>query len=68
MIRHKAVESAVESLRARIAQQVIIIGKCKFLVSSRSLNSINKACFREELPLGSLGSKKLTTLESSFIK
>jgi hypothetical protein len=68
MICHEAVESAVESLRVSIVQQANIIGKCKFLVNSQSLNWTNKACFREELPLGSLGSKKLATPESSFIK
>jgi hypothetical protein len=66
-IHHSAVGSAVEPLRARIAQ-VNIIGTYKFLVHSQSLNRINMACFKEGLPLGSLGSKKLATSESSFTK
>jgi hypothetical protein len=57
---------AVETLRAKIAQQVYIIGKGKFLVNSQIFRWTNKACFREELSIGSLGSKKLTILESSF--
>jgi hypothetical protein len=31
-----AVESAVESLSARFAQEVYIIGNCKFLVTPKS--------------------------------
>jgi hypothetical protein len=65
---YEAVESAVGSLRARIAQQVNIIGESNFLVNSKFLNRTNKACFREELPLGSFGSKKLATPESSITK
>jgi hypothetical protein len=64
VIYHEAVESSVGSLRAKIAQQVNIIGKCKFLANSRSLNWANKASFREEL-LGSVGSKKIATPENS---
>jgi hypothetical protein len=66
MIHYKAVKSAVELLWARIAQKINIIWKCEFLVNSQSLNWANMACFREKLPLGSLGSKKLATPESSF--
>jgi hypothetical protein len=55
-------------LRAKIALQNYNIGKCTFLVNSQILNWANKPCFREELPLGSLGSKKLATSDSSFTK
>jgi hypothetical protein len=68
IIYQEIIKSAVEYLRVRIAQQVDIIGNCKFLVNCQSLNWTNKACFREHLPLGSLGSKKLAAPESSFIK
>jgi hypothetical protein len=67
-IYEDAVKGAVKDLKAKIAQQVYVIGNCKFLVDSQILNLTNKACFREELPLGSLGSKKLATSESSFTK
>jgi hypothetical protein len=67
IILHEAVNKAISALRARIAQ-VSIIGKCKFLVNSQNLSRTNKACFREELPLGSLVSKKFATSESSFTK
>jgi hypothetical protein len=59
--------AAVETLRAKIAQQIYTVGKCKFLVDSQILNWTNKTCFLEEL-LGSLGSKKLATSEGSFTK
>jgi hypothetical protein len=65
---HTPVERAVRALRARIARHVNITRKCKFLVNSQNLNWANKACFREELPLGSLGSEKFATSESSFTK
>jgi hypothetical protein len=68
MIYQYAFKSATESLKAKIAQQVYIIGNCKFPVNSQILNWTNKACFREELPPGSLGSKKLAIPGSSFIK
>jgi hypothetical protein len=68
IIHVEVIKGAVEILRARITQQVNIIGKCKFLVKSQILNWSNKACFREELPLGSLGSKKLAASESSCTK
>jgi hypothetical protein len=53
---------------ATIAQQIYITWKYKFLADSLILNWINKACFREEFPLGSLGLKKLATSESTFTK
>jgi hypothetical protein len=62
------IKNAVEYWRVRIVQQVNIFWNCKFLVNSQSLNWNNKACFREELPLGSLGSKKLATLGGSLTK
>jgi hypothetical protein len=37
-------------------------------VSSQNLDWTNKACYREEVPLGSLGLKKLATSESSLTK
>jgi hypothetical protein len=57
IIHQVAVKSAFEVLRAKIAQEIYVIGKCKFLVDSQILNWTSKACFREELPLGSLGSE-----------
>jgi hypothetical protein len=63
-IHQAAVKSAVEALRATIAQQIYITGKCEFLVNSQILNWNNKACFREELPLGSTVLKKLATSDS----
>jgi hypothetical protein len=68
IIHQAAVKSGAEALRARIAQQICIIGNCKFLVDSQILNWANKVCLREDLPLGSLGSKKLAVSESSFTK
>jgi hypothetical protein len=59
MIYQYAVKSAVKDLKAKIAQQVYIIGNCKFMLNSQILNRMNKACFKEEIPFGSLGSKKL---------
>jgi hypothetical protein len=68
IVYQAAVKCAVETLRAKIAQQNYTIGKYKFLVNSQILNWTIQACFRKELPLGSLGSKKLATSESSFTK
>jgi hypothetical protein len=68
IIRQVSVVSAFETLRAKFAQQIDIIEKCKFLVHSQILNWTNKACFMEQIPLGSSGSKKLATSESSFTK
>jgi hypothetical protein len=69
LITHEVtVISAVETLSPKTAQQINIIGKCKFLVESQILIWTNKICFMEELPLGSLGLKKLSTSESSFTK
>jgi hypothetical protein len=68
IIHQAAVKSAAETLRAKIAQQNHMIGKCKFLVDSKILNWINKASFREKLPLESLGLKKLTTSDGSLTK
>jgi hypothetical protein len=65
MIIHQAAVKSVEVLRAKITQQISIIGKCEFLDDSQLLNWTNKACFMEEF-LGSLGSKKLAIWESSF--
>jgi hypothetical protein len=56
MVHQDAVENVIGSLRAKIAQQNYIIGKCKFLLNSQILNWTINVCFREELPLGSLGS------------
>jgi hypothetical protein len=67
-INQGALRSVVESLRAKIAQQVNIIGKYKLLVNSQYLNWNNKTGFRKELPLGNLGSKKLATPESLIAK
>jgi hypothetical protein len=64
ILYHEAVQRAVELLRARIAQ-VNIMEKCK---NSQNLNWTNKACFREELPVGNLGSKKLASTYSYFTK
>lgn len=64
IIHQYAVKSAVEVIRAKIAQQVYIIEECKFLVSSKILSRSNKACYREEVPLGSLGSTKLAGSDS----
>jgi hypothetical protein len=61
IIHQAAVKNAIETLRAKIVQQIYIIMKHKFLVESQILNWTSKAHFREELPLGSLGSKKLAT-------
>jgi hypothetical protein len=43
IIHLPAVKSAVETLRAKIAQKVYTIGKYKFMVDSKMLNWINKA-------------------------
>jgi hypothetical protein len=45
LLHHKTVESAVGSLRAGIAQ-VNIVGKCKFMVNSQSLNWTSKGLFQ----------------------
>jgi hypothetical protein len=65
---YAAVKSVVETLRAKVAQQIYITAKCKFLIVSKFFNWTNKTCFGEEFPLGSLGSKKLATSESSFTR
>lgn len=67
-IHQDAAKSGIEALRAKVAQQIYIIVKCKFLVNSKILNWTNRACFSEEHRLGNLGSKKLDTSESSFTK
>jgi hypothetical protein len=67
-INQNAVKSAVETLRGKLVQQNYIIGKRKFLVDSQILSWTNQDCFRVELPLGNLDSKKLATPESSFIR
>jgi hypothetical protein len=66
IVHQAAVKGAVETLRAKTSQLMYIFGKYKFLVDAQILNWTNKACFRNELPLGSLGSNKLATSESSF--
>jgi hypothetical protein len=38
IIYQDAVKSAIEYVRAEIAQQIYIIGKCKFLVNFQILN------------------------------
>jgi hypothetical protein len=63
MIHQDADKSAVETVRAKIAQQICIFGKCRFIEGTQILNWTNKAYFREELPLGSWGSKKLAISE-----
>jgi hypothetical protein len=68
IIYQAAVKSVVENLRAKITHQIYIIGKCKFPMESQILNWTNRACFREELPLGSFGSKELATSESHLPK
>jgi hypothetical protein len=69
LIMHQAaIKSADGNVRAKIAQQINVIGKCKLLVDSQIFNWLNKACFSEKLLLGSSGSKKLATSESSFTK
>jgi hypothetical protein len=57
-IHQIGVKSTVENVKVKIAGQIYIFGECKFLVDSQILNWTNKACFREKLHLGSLGSKK----------
>jgi hypothetical protein len=68
MIHQDVSKSVVEASRAKVAQQNCIIGKGKFLAKFQIFKWTNKACVREKLPLGSLGSKQLATSESSFAK
>jgi hypothetical protein len=51
MIYEDPVKSVVKNLKAKIAQQVYIIGDCKFLVNAQILNWTNKTFSREELLL-----------------
>jgi hypothetical protein len=69
LIIHQAVvKSVTETLRARIVQQIYIIGKYKLLLDSQILNWANQACFREEFPLGSLGLKNVATSNEFFYR
>jgi hypothetical protein len=58
IIHQAAVKSAVEALRARIAQQIHIAGIYKIQMDFQILYWANKAGFKRELSLESLVSKK----------
>jgi hypothetical protein len=68
MIHQDAVKCDLKASKAKIAQQIYIVGNCKFLVNSQILNWTNTAYFREKLPVATSGSKKLAAWESSFSK